>query len=108
MDMRSPLLLPECSFSASGGHKSLWRHARSYGDDANIEGAAKAVREFERAYLQKQEHYQWIDDRDLIFGRNGARHADAPFSEGMEVFLSPARRFSLRHHASRKAQILGH
>ena len=82
MDMGSPLLLPECSFSAGGGHKSLGRHARSYGDEANIEGAAKAIREFERAYLRKLEHYQWIDDRDLIFGRNGARHADAPFPRG--------------------------
>jgi len=40
------------------------------------------VREFERAYLRKQAHYQWIDDRDLIFGRNGSRHADAPFPRG--------------------------
>lgn len=82
MDMGSPLLLPECSFRAGGRHKSLWRHASSYGDAANINGAAKAVREFERAYLRKQERYQWIDDRDLIFGRNGARHADAPFPRG--------------------------
>jgi hypothetical protein len=78
MDMGSPLLLPECSFSVRGGHKQLWRHARSYGDQANIEGAARAVREFERVYLRKEEHYQWIDDRDLIFGRNGPRHAGAP------------------------------
>jgi hypothetical protein len=76
------IVLPECSFGASGGHKNLWRHARSYGGEANIEGATKAVREFERTYLRKQEHYQWIDDRDLIFGRNAARHADAPFPRG--------------------------
>ena len=43
MDMGSPLLLPECSFNASGGHKSLWRHARSYGDEANIEGAESSA-----------------------------------------------------------------
>jgi hypothetical protein len=78
-DMGSPLLLPECSFSVSGGHRYLWRHARSYGDTENIDGAAKAVRDFGRVYLRKAGHYQWIDDRDLIFGRNGPRHAAAPF-----------------------------
>ena len=36
-DMGSPLLLPECSFSVGGGHRNLWRHARGYGDQANIE-----------------------------------------------------------------------
>src|ERR1019366_3085581 len=48
-------------------------------DPENIAGAEKAVREFERVYLRKAHHYQWIDDRDLIFGREGPRHADAPF-----------------------------
>src|SRR5258708_16745210 len=46
MDMGSPLLLPESSFSVSGGHKNLWRHARSYSDPANIQGAVKAIRQF--------------------------------------------------------------
>jgi hypothetical protein len=50
-DTGSPLLLPECSFDVSGAHRDMWRHARSYGDRSNIEGAAKAIRAFERVYL---------------------------------------------------------
>src|ERR1700719_2211232 len=55
MDLGSPLLLPESSFSVGGGHKHLWRHARSYGDQANIESAARAVGKFKRVYLRKHE-----------------------------------------------------
>ena len=107
MDMGSPLLLPECSFSVGGGHKHLWRHARSYGDEANIEGAAKAVREFERVYLRKQEHYQWIDDRDLIFGRNGPRHAEAPFPRGWKFSyrLPDGFHYDIKHLEDRKFSI---
>ena len=81
-DIGSPLLLPESSFGVGGNHRDMWHHARSYGDTLNIEGAAKAVRNFERVYLRKVEHYQWIDDRDLVFGREGPRHAAAPFPRG--------------------------
>jgi hypothetical protein len=106
-DMGSPLLLPECSFSVGGGHRNLWRHARSYGDQANIEGAAKAVREFGRAYLRKQEHYQWIDDRDLIFGRNGPRHAHAPFPRGWKFsyHLPDGFHYDIKHLEARKFSI---
>jgi hypothetical protein len=106
-DMGSPLLLPECSFSVGGGHRNLWRHARGYGDQANIEGAAKAVREFGRAYLRKQEHYQWIDDRDLIFGRNGPRHADAPFPRGWKFsyHLLDGFHYDIKHLEARKFSI---
>jgi hypothetical protein len=107
MDMGSPLLLPESSFSVGGGHKHLWRHARSYGDQANIEGAAKAVREFERVYLRKQEHYQWIDDRNLIFGRNGPHHAAAPFPRGWKFSyrLPDGFHYDIEHLEDRKFSI---
>ena len=107
MDMGSPLLLPECSFSVRGGHKQLWRHARSYGDQANIEGAARAVREFERVYLRKEEHYQWIDDRDLIFGRNGPRHAGAPFPRRWKFSyrLPDGFHYDIKHLEQRKFSI---
>jgi hypothetical protein len=107
MDMGSPLLLPECSFSVGGGHKHLWRHASSYGDQANIDGAVKAVREFERVYLRKQEEYQWIDDRDLIFGRNGPRHAEAPFPRGWKVSyrLPNGFHYDIKHLEARKFSI---
>lgn len=107
MDMGSPLLLPECSFVVGGGHKHLWRHARSYGDQANIEGAAKSLREFERIYLRKQEHYQWIDDRDLIFGRDGPRHAEAPFPRGWKFSyrLPDGFHFDIKHLKARKFSI---
>jgi len=106
-DMGSPLLLPECSFSVGGGHRNLWRHARGYGDQANIEGAAKAVREFGRAYLRKQERYQWIDDRDLIFGRYGPRHADAPFPRGWKFsyHLPDGFHYDIKHLEARKFSI---
>jgi hypothetical protein len=107
MEMGSPLLLPECSFSVGGGHKHLWRHARSYGDTANIDGAVKALREFERVYLRKQEQYQWIDDRDLIFGRNGARHAEAPFPRGWKFSyrLPDGFHYDIKHLEERKFSI---
>lgn len=102
--MGSPLLLPECSFAAGGGHQDMWRHARSYGDRSNIEGAAKAVRVFERTYLRKAERYQWIDDRDLIFGRDGPRHADAPFPRGWKFSyrLPDGFHYDVKHLAERK------
>ena len=55
----------------------------------------------------KQEHYQWIDDRDLIFGRNGARHADAPFPRGWKFSyrLPDGFHYDIMH--LEKAQILG-
>jgi hypothetical protein len=107
MDLGSPLLLPECSFSVGGGHKHLWRHARSYGDGANIEGAVKAVREFQRVYLRKERHYQWIDDRDLIFGRNGPRHAEAPFPRGWKLSyrLPDGFHYDIKHLDDRKFSI---
>jgi hypothetical protein len=107
MDLGSPLLLPECSFSVGRGHKQLWRHARSYGDQANIEGAVKAVREFIRVYLRKQEHYQWIDDRDLIFGRNGPRHAEAPFPRGWKFSyrLPDGFHYDIKHIEGRKFSV---
>jgi len=100
----SPLLLPECSFDVGGGHRNMWRHARSYGDTLNIEGAAKAVRDFERVYLRKAAHYQWIDDRDLIFGRDGPRHADAPFPRGWKFSyrLPDGFHYDVKHLEQRK------
>jgi hypothetical protein len=107
MAMGSPLLLPESSFRVSRGHEHLWRHARSYGDEENIEGAVKAVSEFERVYLRKQEHYQWIDDRDLIFGRDGPKHAEAPFPRGWKFsYRVPAGfHYDIKHLADRKFSI---
>jgi hypothetical protein len=107
LDMGSPLLLPECSFSVGGGHQDLWRHARSYGDQANIEGAAKALHHFERIYLRKAEHYQWIDDRDLIFGRHGPRHAEAPFPRGWKFSyrLSGGFHYDVKHLEQRKFSV---
>lgn len=103
-DMGSPLLLPECSFDAGTPHRDLWRHARSYGDPNTVEGAEKAIREFERIYLRKSVHYQWVDRRDLVYGRNGPRHADAPFPRGWKYSyrLPPGFHFDVTQTEKRK------
>ena len=107
LDLGSPLLLPECSFTVAGRHKDVWRHARSYGDPANIEGAAKALRGFERDYLRKADFYKWIDDRDLVFGRHGPRHGDAPFPLGWKFSyrLPDGFHFDVTHLEERKFSI---
>ena len=106
-DMGSPLLLPECSFSVGSRHKDLWRHARSYGDQANVQGAVKAVQKFEQIYLRKEQYYQWIDDRDLIFSRNGPHHAKAPFPRGWKVSfrLPEGFHYDIKHLEQRKFSI---
>jgi hypothetical protein len=70
-------------------------------------GAAKAVREFERIYLRKEEYYQWIDDRDLLFGRNGPRHAEAPFPRGWKFSyrLPDGFHYDIKHLEERKFSI---
>jgi len=106
-DTGSPLLLPECSFRVGSNHRDLWRHARSYGDQANIEGAARAIQRFERSYFRKADQYQWIDDRDLIFGSNGPRHADAPFPRAWKFsFRMPdGFHYDIRHLEKRRFSI---
>ena len=106
-DMGSPLLLPEGSFTVAIGHRDLWRHARSYGDPANIVGAQKAIRAFSRDYLKKDGHYKWIDDRDLVFGRDGPRHADAPFPRAWKFSyrLPDGFHYDVKHREERKFSI---
>lgn len=83
-NLDSPLLLPGCSFGAASKHRDLWRHACSYGDSNNIDGAAKAISAFRSCYLRKVEFRgfkqgKWADEQDRVFDQNGARHGAAPF-----------------------------
>ena len=83
----SPLLLPECSFEVVGRHRDLWRHACSYGDPGNIEGAEKAVHAFWNFYRRRidfegAKQSKWIDRGDRIFDEDGERHGIAPFPRG--------------------------
>lgn len=82
--LSSPLLLPECSFSADRRCNALWRNALAFGDKQNIDGAEKTIHEFRSVHFRKVEHadfraYQWIDKDDRIFDKDGERHGDAPF-----------------------------
>lgn len=83
----SPLMLPECSFEVVGRHRDLWRHACSYGDTKNIEGAEKALHAFWNFYRRRVDfegvkQSKWIDRGDRIFNENGERHGIAPFPRG--------------------------
>lgn len=106
-DTGSPLLLPECSFSASDGINDLWRHARSYGDLNNIVGAEKTIKNFRQIYLRKEDYHRWIDGRGLIFDRNGPRHAAAQFPRGWKFSyrLPHGFHYDVTHCKNRKFSI---
>ena len=83
----SPLLLPECAFEVANNYCDLWRHACSYGDTNNIEGAEKAIHAFRNSYRRRVEfggvkQNKWIDRQDRIFDDAGERHGVAPFPRG--------------------------
>ncbi|MGD0580263.1 MAG: hypothetical protein ABSC08_15195 [Bryobacteraceae bacterium] len=83
-DLNSPLLLPECAFSAARKHSDLWRHACSYGDSNNIDGAEKAIGAFQSCYRRRVDsgrpkQSKWVDEQDRIFDHDGPRHGAAPF-----------------------------
>ncbi len=86
--LNSPLLLPECSFDVIGRHRDLWRHAVSYGDPGNIEGAEKAIHAFWNFYRRRIEfegankQSKWIDRGDRVFSEDGERHGISPFPRG--------------------------
>lgn len=75
-DVRSPLMLPECSFKPNGLLNQAWKRAQRVVADRDEINSVRAliVRFWHEHYLQRC----WIDAYDLRFNYRGARHGVIP------------------------------
>ena len=80
-DVRSPLMLPEQSFSTEIGLKEMWDSASRAADKGHIDSTAITMDRFRRHHFgdTRRGYRTWIDMEDRVFDHRGPRHGKAPF-----------------------------
>lgn len=86
VDVRSPLVLPEPSFTVAKPQQHVWRLASEAGSVDQVRGAANALLGFRNSYWRSSTggYGAWIDEVGNVFDHSGARHGLAPFPRSMK------------------------
>lgn len=79
----SPLMLPS-QFAAARQLEPIWRLARSYNDQENLEAASEMITRFTSEHRKKIDSANatpWVDRHEWVWRDDGARHGNPEFPD---------------------------